>query len=73
MMGKWEKKESCKEGKKIELDFLLSSHQNCDVLSKPRKALPNLVTDEPVCPDEQLQCGDGVCMDKLLFCNGKVF
>ena len=42
------------------------------MLSKPRKSLPNLVTDEPVCPEGQLQCGDGNCMDKLLFCDGKV-
>ena len=43
------------------------------MLSKPRKSLPTLVTDEPVCPgDGELQCGDGQCMDKLLFCDGKV-
>ncbi|TRY71989.1 hypothetical protein TCAL_03956 [Tigriopus californicus] len=42
---------------------------NCDVLSKPRKVLPNIFTDEPVCPDGELQCGDGKCMDKKLFCD----
>ena len=61
-----------KKFKKSILNVLSAPHQNCDVLSKPRKALPNLVTDEPVCPDGELQCGDGVCMDKLLFCDGKV-
>lgn len=43
---------------------------NCDRLTKPRTALPNLKTDEPVCPDGQLQCGDGDCIDKILFCDG---
>ena len=28
-------------------------------------------TDEPVCPDGQLQCGDNECIDKALFCDGK--
>ena len=37
----------------------------------PRKALPNLKTDEPVCPDEQLQCGNGECIDKKLFCDDR--
>ena len=37
---------------------------NCDRLTKPRIARPNLVTDEPVCPDGQLQCGDGECINK---------
>ncbi len=36
---------------------------------EPRKALPNLKTDEPVCPDKQLQCGNGDCIDKELFCD----
>jgi len=42
---------------------------NCDRLSKPRRVLPNLKTDEPVCPDGQLQCGNGECIDKKLFCD----
>jgi len=42
---------------------------NCDRLSKPRLAKPNLKTEEPVCPDGQLQCGDGQCIDQILFCN----
>lgn len=36
---------------------------------EPRKALPNLKTDEPVCPKDQLQCGNGECINKDLFCN----
>jgi len=44
---------------------------NCDRLTKPRLIRPNLKTDEPVCPDEQLQCGNGECIDKLLFCDNK--
>jgi len=42
---------------------------NCDSLSKPRRALPNLRTDEPVCPSGQLQCGNGECINKALFCD----
>lgn len=45
--------------------------ENCDRLTKPRIARPNLKTDEPVCPDGQLQCGDGECLNKPLFCDGK--
>jgi len=44
---------------------------NCDRLSKPRKVKPNLVTSEPVCPDQQLQCGSGECIDKEYFCDKK--
>ena len=36
---------------------------------EPRKVLPNFKTDEPVCPDGQLQCGNGECIDKKLFCD----
>uniref|UniRef100_T1GRR1 Chitin-binding type-2 domain-containing protein n=1 Tax=Megaselia scalaris TaxID=36166 RepID=T1GRR1_MEGSC len=42
---------------------------NCDQLEKPRKALPNLKTIEPICPDGKLSCGDGECINKELFCN----
>merc|ERR1711899_259380 len=45
---------------------------NCDQLSKPRKALPNLRTDEPVCPQDELQCGNGQCINKALFCDEQV-
>merc|ERR1712165_273835 len=43
---------------------------NCDRLTRPRIARPNFATDEPVCPDEQLQCGDGECISKEFFCDG---
>jgi len=44
---------------------------NCDRLSKPRLVKPNLSTEEPVCPDGQLQCGNGECIAKNLFCDKK--
>lgn len=43
---------------------------NCERLTKPRIAYPNLNTDSPVCPDGQLQCGDGECVNQQLFCDG---
>lgn len=39
--------------------------------TEPRKVLPILKTDEPVCPDGKLSCGNGECIDKELFCNDK--
>lgn len=39
--------------------------------SEPRKVLPILKTDEPVCPEGKLQCGNGECIEKELFCNDK--
>ncbi|XP_057374878.1 chitin deacetylase 1-like [Daphnia carinata] len=44
---------------------------NCDKLDRPRKALPKLKTDEPICPDGKLSCGNGECIDKALFCDDK--
>jgi len=44
---------------------------NCDRLSKPRLIKPNLNTEEPVCPDGQLQCGNGECIAKINFCDKK--
>ncbi|KAJ8920602.1 hypothetical protein NQ315_004741, partial [Exocentrus adspersus] len=44
---------------------------NCDKLEKPRKIQPIFKTDEPQCPDGKLLCGNGECLDKELFCNGK--
>lgn len=38
---------------------------------EPRKVLPILKTDEPICPEGKLSCGNGECVDKELFCNGK--
>ena len=42
---------------------------NCQRLTKPRIAYPNLKTDTPQCPDGQLQCGDGECINRQLFCD----
>lgn len=39
--------------------------------TEPRKVLPILKTDEPVCPEGKLSCGNGDCVEKELFCNGK--
>jgi len=45
---------------------------NCDRLTVPRLARPLLSTPEPVCPlASQLQCGDGECLEKSLFCDGR--
>ena len=32
---------------------------------------PLLVTDEPLCSGTDLACGNGKCIDKELFCDGK--
>ena len=43
-------------------------------MQKEKKAKPLLVTDEPVCGAEEinkLACGDLVCINKELFCDGK--
>jgi len=45
--------------------------ENCDRLSQPRLIKPNFNTEEPVCPDGQLQCGNGECIDTVLFCDKK--
>ena len=44
---------------------------NCDELSKPRLVKPNLETAEPVCEEGLLQCGDGECLARELFCDKK--
>ena len=44
---------------------------NCDELSKPRLAKPNFETSEPVCEEGLLQCGDGECLARELFCDKK--
>jgi len=44
--------------------------KNCDKLTKEKKVKPLLVTDEPLCNNEnELACGDGNCIPKSLFCN----
>lgn len=50
----------------IEYKYLQSN-----LFSEPRKAMPNFKTDEPVCPKDQLQCGNGECINKELFCNDR--
>uniref|UniRef100_A0A1B0FC31 Chitin-binding type-2 domain-containing protein n=1 Tax=Glossina morsitans morsitans TaxID=37546 RepID=A0A1B0FC31_GLOMM len=42
---------------------------NCNEKEKPRKVKPILKTDEPICPEGKLSCGDGECLEKELFCN----
>lgn len=32
---------------------------------------PLLITDEPLCQDGYLACGDGNCIERGLFCNGE--
>merc|ERR1711887_305631 len=45
--------------------------KNCDKLTREKKVKPLLVTDEPLCPQENwLACGDGNCIERGLFCNG---
>ena len=43
---------------------------NCDKLTRERKVKPLLVTDEPICEDNKLACGDASCIAKELFCDG---
>merc|ERR1712077_62951 len=45
--------------------------KNCEKLTKERKVQPLLVTDEPLCEDNKLACGDAICINKELFCDGK--
>eukprot|EP00095_Tigriopus_kingsejongensis_P010025 maker-scaffold1048_size67263-snap-gene-0.27 protein:Tk10025 transcript:maker-scaffold1048_size67263-snap-gene-0.27-mRNA-1 annotation:"AGAP011936-PA" len=46
------------------------SVDNCDVKSKEKKVKPLLFTDEPLCQENLLACGDGNCIERGLFCNG---
>jgi hypothetical protein len=45
--------------------------KNCKLKNKERKVKPLLVTDEPLCQDGFLACGDGNCVERGLFCNGE--
>ncbi|KAJ8867351.1 hypothetical protein PR048_031152 [Dryococelus australis] len=45
--------------------------KNCKLKNKERKAKPLLFTDEPLCNDGSLACGDGNCIERGLFCNGE--
>uniref|UniRef100_A0A182T143 Chitin-binding type-2 domain-containing protein n=1 Tax=Anopheles maculatus TaxID=74869 RepID=A0A182T143_9DIPT len=45
--------------------------KNCKFKNKERKVKPLLITDEPLCQDGFLACGDGNCIERGLFCNGE--
>lgn len=45
--------------------------KNCKTKNKERKVKPLLVTDEPLCQDGFLACGDSSCLERGLFCNGE--
>ncbi|KAF7281270.1 chitin deacetylase-like protein serp [Rhynchophorus ferrugineus] len=45
------------------------SVKNCKLKNKERKVKPLLNTDEPLCNDGFLACGDGTCIERGLFCN----
>jgi len=44
---------------------------NCDSKTKEKKVKPLLFTDEPLCQENFLACGDGNCIERGLFCNGE--
>ena len=46
--------------------------ENCDKLTKPRLAKPNFNTAEPVCQQGFLQCADGECLSKAVFCDKQI-
>ena len=43
---------------------------NCEAKTKEKKVKPLLFTDEPICQENYLACGDGNCIERGLFCNG---
>lgn len=45
--------------------------KNCKLKNKERKVKPLLYTDEPICQDGFLACGDTNCIERGLFCNGE--
>ncbi|KAL1396059.1 hypothetical protein pipiens_002753 [Culex pipiens pipiens] len=45
--------------------------KNCKSKNRERKIKPLLITDEPLCQDGFLACGDGSCIERGLFCNGE--
>lgn len=45
--------------------------KNCKLKNKERKVKPLLFTDEPLCQDGYLACGDSACIERGLFCNGE--
>ena len=44
---------------------------NCKIKNKERKIKPQLYTEEPLCQDGSLACGEGSCIERGLFCNGE--
>ena len=44
--------------------------RNCDAKSREKKVKPLLNTEEPICQENYLACGDGNCIERGLFCNG---
>merc|ERR1711971_849683 len=47
-----------------------ASVKNCESKTKEKKVKPLLYTDEPLCQENNLACGDGNCIARGLFCNG---
>lgn len=45
--------------------------KNCIKKNKERRVKPLLYTDEPLCQDGHLACGDGTCIVRELFCNSE--
>lgn len=46
--------------------------KNCKLKNKERKVKPLLYTDEPFCAEAgKLACGDSICIERGLFCNGE--
>ena len=45
--------------------------KNCELRTKENKVKPLLFTDEPICQDAHLACGDGNCIEQAKFCNGE--
>lgn len=45
--------------------------KNCKLKNKERKVKPLLYTEEPLCQDGYLACGDSTCIERGLFCNGE--
>ncbi|XP_071519200.1 chitin deacetylase 1-like isoform X2 [Panulirus ornatus] len=43
---------------------------NCVKKTKTKKVKPLLNTQEPLCQENQLACGDGECKDRNMFCDG---
>ena len=48
-----------------------ASVKNCEMKTRERKVKPLLFTDEPICQENYLACGDGNCIERGLFCNGE--